>query len=154
MMAPAVIILPIGHGKTSLHLSVPGLYDAAQLPFNKESVRAARTNAIATGDWLTFDNHYVSLLKDVIPDDCKILLLPDPSLAKGLGLQVVESLLLPRSTMETVLSNRPKRGIETSMLLYDQFVEHHQGECTRVQSHNEIRTRVLEHMSQGTSTEA
>jgi ABC-type cobalamin/Fe3+-siderophores transport system ATPase subunit len=112
---PVAVVLPTGHGKTTLHQSIPGIYDAGELVMSKETLRSIRRNARASGDWTEFDEYWLSEVRKHLPKDLKCLLLPSHIFAQKCGLLVAATFILPLEVIEDVITTRPKAGREETL---------------------------------------
>lgn len=104
-------VLPTGHGKSTAHGTIPGVYDAAELVVSKSHLKLLRRQARESHDWSELDTWWSDQIRTNLPGDCTILMVPSLRLAESCEIPVVITILLPVTLLCSTLANRPKSGV-------------------------------------------
>lgn len=104
-------VLPTGHGKSTVHGTIPGVYDAAELVVSKSHLKFLRKQARQNHNWGDLDAWWSNQIRTNLPDDCTILMVPSCHLAESCGISVIITVLLPVDLLCATLVSRPKSGI-------------------------------------------
>lgn len=100
------IVLPTGHGKSTLHRSRPSLFDAAIIAGHADEFKAARKTARETGDWTEVDNLWRQYLRPFVSPEKALIMVPSAEVAEIAGLAVVLTIVLPLSVLIDGVSHR------------------------------------------------
>lgn len=104
-------ILPTGHGKTTIHGTIPGVYDAAELVVSKSHLKLLRKQARERHEWGDLDAWWSDQIKTNLPRDCTVIMVPSLHLAEACGVSLIVTILLPVNLLHSALAVRPKSGI-------------------------------------------
>jgi len=141
-----IVALPIGHGKTTLHCPEKGIYDAAEVINDPATLSKIRQKAFETGNWNSFDEEYSTLIKAHLNISCKVLLVSSPQV--NINHNGLYSYIIPRERIVQVLTHRPKKGINRSLEMYDDYVDRFGPLSIMVKDHDEITLRIMTLLSE------
>jgi hypothetical protein len=109
------VVLPTGHGKSTIHGTIPRVYDAGELVVSKSHLRLIRKQARQTHAWGHHDAWWSDQIKTNLPADCVVLMVPSLRLAEVCGIHLIITILLPDDLICSALVTRPKSGIHNAL---------------------------------------
>jgi hypothetical protein len=114
-MTARAIVLPTGHGKTTLHNPDVGVFDAAAMVEYPHVLREMRKDARETGNWGKIDSWWSDRVRGGLKDNCKLVLVPSNKFAEQCDLLVIMTIILPETVIENVVRARPKSGLANAL---------------------------------------
>lgn len=108
------VVLPPGHGKSYMHGKIDGVYEADTLINCKatETLRQLRKQAKMTDEWTDYDSAWTSLIKEVLPDDTQVILVPDDRVGVKFCQSCIFRGVLTQTAWEENLRNRKGSTVE------------------------------------------
>jgi hypothetical protein len=115
----STIILPTGHGKSTLDRKYNWIKDAGLMCQDPNELRRLRQHARSTGEWTDFDIYWCDHIKATLAtshaDHPTLIMVPSASIARRLGYRILAAVILPEEVLLPVLHTRPKSGIENAL---------------------------------------
>jgi hypothetical protein len=139
------LILPTGHGKTTISALRPNIIDAGDVLGKRETLRILRVIARQTGDWTVLDTTWAGYIRDfsLITPGPLLFLLPARSIAEEAGLKVLGTAVVPLNTL--IGGTRLRGETLTQRAVHDRLdaINASSGDLIRMSTYEDMQELVL-----------